>query len=103
MFKDGRTNVHDEEQSGQPSVVSEDLVQSIGQKICERRHFTILELSCKFQQITHIVLYDIIRVRLGYHKFCTRWVPKMLTGAHKTQRMALAFVDIFKAIPQKWQ
>jgi hypothetical protein len=26
MFKDGRTNVHNEERSGQPSVVSDDLV-----------------------------------------------------------------------------
>jgi hypothetical protein len=28
----------------------------------------------------HAVLYEIITVRLGYHKFCTRWVlimPKM--------------------------
>jgi transposase len=32
MFKDGRTNVHDEERSGQPSVVSDDLVQSVDQK-----------------------------------------------------------------------
>jgi hypothetical protein len=29
MFKDGRTNVHDEERSGRPSVVSHDPVQSI--------------------------------------------------------------------------
>jgi hypothetical protein len=29
MFKDGRTNVHNEEQNGQPSVVSDNLVQSI--------------------------------------------------------------------------
>jgi hypothetical protein len=41
MFKDGRTNVHDEERSGQPSVVSDDLVQSADQKICERQRFTI--------------------------------------------------------------
>jgi hypothetical protein len=32
MFKYGRTNVNDEEQSGQPSVV----FQSVDQKICER-------------------------------------------------------------------
>jgi transposase len=32
MFKDELTNVHDEEQSGRPSVVSEDLVQSVDQK-----------------------------------------------------------------------
>jgi hypothetical protein len=31
MFKDGRTNVHDEEQGGRQSVVS-DLVQSVDQK-----------------------------------------------------------------------
>jgi hypothetical protein len=28
-FKDGQTNVHDEEQSGWPSVVSDNLVQSV--------------------------------------------------------------------------
>jgi hypothetical protein len=50
MFKDGRTNIHDE-YSGQPSVVSDDLVQSVGQKICETWRFTISELSCEFTQI----------------------------------------------------
>jgi hypothetical protein len=39
MFKDGRTNVHDEERSCRPSVVSDDL-QSVDQKIAE--------LSCRF-------------------------------------------------------
>jgi hypothetical protein len=29
MFKDGRTNVHDEERSGRPSVVSDVFVQSV--------------------------------------------------------------------------
>jgi hypothetical protein len=32
MFKDGRTDVHDEERSGRPSVVINDLVQSVHQK-----------------------------------------------------------------------
>jgi hypothetical protein len=35
MFKDGRTNGHNEERSGQSSVVSGDLVQSVDQEICE--------------------------------------------------------------------
>jgi hypothetical protein len=65
MFKDGRTNVHDEEQSGRPSVVSDDLVQS------ERWRFIISEIFCVFPQISCTVLYEIITVRLGYHKFCT--------------------------------
>jgi transposase len=52
MFKDGRTNVHDEERSGRPSVVSDDLVEIVDQKICERRRFGISELSCGFPQIS---------------------------------------------------
>jgi hypothetical protein len=60
-------------------------------KICERQHFTISELSCEFPQISVTVLYEIITVRLGYHKFCARWVLKMLTGAHKIKRLASAF------------
>jgi hypothetical protein len=50
MFKDGQRNVNDEEQSGWPSAVSDDLVQSIDQKICERRTPTISELMCEFPQ-----------------------------------------------------
>jgi hypothetical protein len=41
MFKDGRTSIHDEERSGRPSVVSDDLVQSVDQKICERLRFAV--------------------------------------------------------------
>jgi hypothetical protein len=37
-------NVHDE-QIGKPFVMSEDFVQSIDQKICERWCFTISEVS----------------------------------------------------------
>jgi hypothetical protein len=39
-----------------------------------------------------MLLYEIITVWLGCHKFYVRWVPKMLTGAHETQRMASAFI-----------
>jgi hypothetical protein len=60
MFKDGPTNVHYEEQSGQLSVVSDDLVQSADQNICERWCFTISELLCEFPQISCTVLYKII-------------------------------------------
>jgi hypothetical protein len=74
MIKDGRTNVHDEEGCGRPSVVSDDLVQSVDQKICERRRFTITEFSCEFPHISRTVLYYINTDRLGYHKFCARWV-----------------------------
>ena len=75
-----------------PSAVSDDLVQSVEEKNCERWHFTISELSCEFLQISFIVLYKIITVRLSYDKFCARWVPKMLTCMHKTQRITSALI-----------
>jgi hypothetical protein len=68
MFKDGRKDVHDEEWSGQPFVVSDDLVHRVDQKICERWHFSISELSCEFPQNTLTLLYEIITVRLGCHR-----------------------------------
>jgi hypothetical protein len=40
----------------QTSVASDDLLQSVDQKICERRHFTISELACEFPQISHTLL-----------------------------------------------
>jgi hypothetical protein len=94
MFKNGRSIVHDEERSGPSSIVSDDIVQS------ERQRFTISELSCEFPQISRAVLYKIIAVRLAYRKFCARWVPKILMGAYKTQRMALA-LTYFGTIPQR--
>jgi hypothetical protein len=90
VFKDERADVHNEEWSVQPSVVDDDLVQSVDQKIYERGRFTISELLCKFSQILRTVLYEIITVMPGYYKFCTRWVRGMLMGAHKLQRMASA-------------
>jgi hypothetical protein len=84
------------------STMSDDLILSFDHKICKRQHFTTLELSCEFPQISHVVLYEIITVRLGYHKFCARWFPKMLMGAHKTHRMALA-LTFFTPIPQSWR
>jgi bifunctional pyridoxal-dependent enzyme with beta-cystathionase and maltose regulon repressor activities len=57
------------EMFGWPSVVSDELVQSVDQKNCERWHFTISELSFEFAQVSRTVLYEIITARLGYHNF----------------------------------
>jgi transposase len=60
MFRDEPTNVHDEERGDRPSVVSDDRVQGVDQKICERRRCTIAEVSREFPEISRSVLYDII-------------------------------------------
>jgi hypothetical protein len=60
MLKNWLINVHFEEGSGPPSVVSDDLFQNVGQTICERRRFTILEVSFEFPQLLRTLLYNII-------------------------------------------
>jgi transposase len=50
MFKDGRTNVNDDERSGRPSVVSDDLVQVVHQKLCERRASQLRNLCVNFHK-----------------------------------------------------
>jgi len=44
VFKNGRTNIHDEERSGRPTIVTDELVAKISEKIHENRLFTITEL-----------------------------------------------------------
>jgi transposase len=45
QFKNGRTNIHDQEKSGRPSIVTDDLVFKVDEKIRENRSFTITELT----------------------------------------------------------
>jgi hypothetical protein len=44
----------------QPSVMSDDLAQSVDQNMCERWQFTISELLYEFPQISRTPLYKII-------------------------------------------
>ncbi|XP_035211673.1 protein GVQW3-like [Stegodyphus dumicola] len=43
QFKNGRTSVHDEEKSGRPSIVTDELVAKVDEKIRENRRFTITD------------------------------------------------------------
>lgn len=94
-FKDGRTNIHDEERSGRPSVITDELIQKVDCKVKENRRFTISCLAEKFPAVSRSVLYEIVSERLNYRKLCSRWVPKMLSDEHKTKRLgsALSFIE----------
>jgi len=52
IFKNGRTNVHDEERSGRTTIVTDKLVAKINEKIHENRRFTIMAFSFVFPQIS---------------------------------------------------
>jgi len=51
---------HDEARSGQPSLVNDDLVRKVNERVRDDRRFTISDLSLHFPQITRTLLYDTV-------------------------------------------
>ena len=88
----GRTDVRDEGGRVRHSTVTDELIQKVDQCVCGNRCFMKAELSSEFPQISRTTLYRTVTDRLGYHKFCARWVPKQLTDLRKTQRMGSALM-----------
>jgi hypothetical protein len=75
-FRDGRTDVYDKGGQGH-SIVTHKLVQKVEQYARGKHRFTRSELSEEFPHTSRTTLYRIVMDRLGYHKFCARWVPWM--------------------------
>jgi len=80
--------VRDDLRISRPSVVIEDLVRAVEEKIRENRRFTITSLSLYFSEISQSLLHKIVSDKLEFRKFCARWVPKTLTEEHKLKRQA---------------
>jgi transposase len=57
MFNEGKTNVHDEERSGRPSLITEVLKKQIDEEIRQDRRSTLDELHEKFPQISRFLLH----------------------------------------------
>jgi len=60
MFYEGRENVHDEARSGRPSLVNDDLVRKVNERVRDDRLFKISDLSLHFPHISRTLLHDIV-------------------------------------------
>jgi len=60
MLNKGRQKVHDEARSGQLSLVNDDLVRKVNERVRDDRRFTISYLSLHFPHISRTLLYDIV-------------------------------------------
>ena len=60
IFNEGRQNVHDEARSGRPSLMNDDLVRKVNERVREDERFRISDLSLYFPQISRTLLYDIV-------------------------------------------
>jgi len=48
VFNEGQENMHNEAQSGRPSLVNDDLVRKVNERVYNDRHFTISVCHCTF-------------------------------------------------------
>jgi hypothetical protein len=85
-FNDLHENVHDDPRNGWPSVVNEDFVHAVQEKILENRQLNIWLLSVHFPQISRSLLHEIVFDKLLSRKLCSCWVPKMLMDEHKMKQ-----------------
>jgi len=83
MFNEGRENVHDEARSGRQSLMNDDLVCMVNERVRDDRGFIISNLSLQFPQISRTLFYGTVSSHFGYWKVCARWVPKILTEEQK--------------------
>jgi len=60
MFNGGRENMHDEARSGRPSLVNDDLVCKVNERVRDDRSLTISDLSLHFPQISRTLLNAIV-------------------------------------------
>jgi hypothetical protein len=81
-FNEGRKNVHDDPWSDRPSVVNENLVRAVEEKIQENGRFTISSLSVYLPKISRS-LHEMASDKLRFRKLCSPRGPKMLTDEHK--------------------
>lgn len=95
-FAGGRTEIHDVERSGRPSI-SDETVEKIEQILRQDRRITIHELSLRVPEISESSIQRILSEKLDYRKVCARWVPRMLTEDHKRQR-----VETSRQFLQQW-
>jgi len=80
-FSEGRTDVHDEQWSGEqnggrPGLVSDDLLQEIEVEIRANRRVTIRELHQFLSAVSMATIHEAVTEKLGYRKLYIRWVPK---------------------------
>ena len=81
-FTAGRQHVHDEERSGRPSIITNDLVELVPESIMENRHFTITELNSHFQLLVPQKCHGI-----PVQKILRQMGSKQLTPEHKAKRV----------------
>ena len=85
-FTAGRTEIHDEERSGRPSI-SDETVAKVEQIMRQDRRITLDDLCILVPEVSRSTIGRTLTEKLEYWKVCVRWVPRMLTEDHRRQHI----------------
>ena len=88
LYKEGREELRDLPRSGRPSVIDDNLIARVDEKLCSDRRQTLEEIQNEFSHVCESTIRKIIIDILKYRKLCARWVPKMLSSENKSQRLS---------------
>ena len=84
-FTAGRTEIHDEERRGRPSI-SEETVAKVEQIMRQDRSITLDDLWILVPEVSRSTIGRTLTEKLEYRKVCAKCVPRMLTEDHERQR-----------------
>jgi len=88
-FSEGRTSIEDEHRVGLPVEIATPATLQRVEDIRADKRITIDAVAISVV-CSHGQAYNMMHERLGFHKVCSRWVPRQLTPQHKSQRMDLS-------------
>ena len=72
-FNEGHISVLDEQRTGRPSFINDDLVRTVDETICEDRRFTISSLSFNFPQLS----WSFLQADGFYNEGIEKLVPRL--------------------------
>lgn len=86
-FKDGQFTIEDGPRSGRPSTATDDqTIEAVESLVIEDRRITIQQISDILRSSTGTV-HNILHEQLRMTKFCSTWVPHLLTLDQRHQRV----------------
>jgi hypothetical protein len=68
-FSKRKTDVHNEQRSSRPSLISNDLLKTEGE-ICANRRGTIQELNHIIPEVSKTTIHEAVTKKLAYRKLC---------------------------------
>jgi isocitrate dehydrogenase kinase/phosphatase len=88
-FSEGRIDVHNEQRSGRPSLISDYVLQKTEGEIRVNLHKTEREIHHIIPKASNTTIHEGVVENLRFRKLCALCVPNMLTDDHKTKQICI--------------